>query len=70
MRPNKKFKPLIPKNSTIPFEECELFTTSTDNQTTILIRVYEGEEKTFDKNRKLGEFKLMNLHQNQKDKLK
>ena len=70
VRPNKKFKPLIPKNSTIPFEECELFTTSTDNQKTILIRVYEGEEKTVDKNRKLGEFKLMNLPPKPKGQVK
>ncbi len=59
--PKNTFKVLIPKNSTIPFEETNQFKTSTDNQKTILIRVYEGEEKTVDKNRKLGEFKLMNL---------
>ena len=68
--PKNTFKVLIPKNSTIPFEETNQFKTSTDNQKTILIRVYEGEEKTVDKNRKLGEFKLMNLPPKPKGQVK
>ena len=68
--PKNKFKILIPKNSTIPFEETEQFKTAKDNQKTILIKIYEGEEKTVDKNRKLGEFKLMNLPEKPKGEVK
>ena len=68
--PNKKFKVLIPKNSTIPFEETCTFKTSTDNQKTILINIFEGEEETVDKNKHLGKFKLTNIPPKKKGEVK
>ncbi len=44
--PNKKFKVLIPKNSTIPYEKKYTLKTSNDNQKKILINIFEGEEKS------------------------
>ena len=70
VNPDKKFSVLIPKNSTIPIEESRKFETNHDNQTEILIRVFEGEEKTVDKNKKLGEFNLINLPEKPKGEVK
>lgn len=34
---------MIPRNSTIPIKKSETFTTADDNQTTVSIRVFQGE---------------------------
>lgn len=52
------FKPLISKNTTIPVEESNVFTTAEDNQTSVQIRVYQGERKVAQENEFLGEFTL------------
>jgi len=70
VHPNKKFKVIIPKNSTIPYEESCTFKTQKDNQTTILINIFEGEEKTVDKNIHLGKFKLTNIPPKKKGEVK
>ena len=70
VHPNKKFKVIIPKNSTIPYEESCSFKTQKDNQKTILINIFEGEEKTVDKNKNLGKFKLTNIPPKKKGEVK
>ena len=36
---------IIPRNSSIPCEKASMFSTVEDNQSTVLIQVYEGERK-------------------------
>jgi molecular chaperone DnaK len=49
---------LVPKNTTIPTEKKETFTTADDNQTAVTIKVYQGERPMAGDNRLLGEFNL------------
>ena len=49
---------LVPKNTTIPTEKKETFTTADDNQTAVTIKVYQGERPMAADNRFLGEFNL------------
>ena len=49
---------LVPRNTTIPTEKKEIFTTAEDNQTAVTIKVYQGERPMAGDNRFLGEFNL------------
>jgi len=49
---------LVPRNTTIPTEKKETFTTADDNQTAVTIKVYQGERPMAPDNRLLGEFNL------------
>ncbi len=49
---------LVPKNTTIPTEKKETFTTADDNQTAVTIKVYQGERSMAADNRFLGDFNL------------
>ncbi len=49
---------LVPKNTTIPTEKKETFTTADDNQTAVTIKVYQGERPMAADNRSLGDFNL------------
>jgi len=49
---------LVPRNTTIPTEKKETFTTADDNQTAVTIKVYQGERTMAPDNRLLGEFNL------------
>ena len=49
---------LIERNTTIPFEKKETFSTATDNQTAVTVRVFQGERPMAADNRLLGEFNL------------
>jgi molecular chaperone DnaK len=49
---------LVPRNTTIPKESKETFTTAEDNQTAVTIKVYQGERPMAGDNRLLGEFNL------------
>ncbi|MFB6146426.1 MAG: molecular chaperone DnaK, partial [Halobacteriaceae archaeon] len=50
------FERLIEKNTTIPAEESKVFTTAADNQTSVQIRVFQGEREIAEENELLGEF--------------
>ncbi|MGB9680939.1 MAG: molecular chaperone DnaK [Minisyncoccia bacterium] len=49
---------MIPKNTTIPTKKTEIFTTATDNQTSVEINVLQGERPMAQDNRSLGRFIL------------
>ncbi len=49
---------LVPRNSTIPTEKKEAFTTAEDNQGAVTIEVYQGERPMAPDNRLLGDFNL------------
>ena len=49
---------LIPRNTTIPTEKKEVFTTAEDNQTAVTIKVYQGERPMAADNRLLAQFNL------------
>ncbi|QDV32517.1 molecular chaperone DnaK [Tautonia plasticadhaerens] len=49
---------LVPRNTTIPTEKKETFTTADDNQSAVTIKVYQGERPMAGDNRLLGEFNL------------
>jgi molecular chaperone DnaK len=53
--------PLIPRNTTIPTESSEIFTTSVDNQNFVPIHVLQGERKMAADCRSLGEFELTGI---------
>lgn len=49
---------IIPRNSAIPNIKKETFSTAADNQPTVTINVYEGEEPMVKNNKLLGKFDL------------
>jgi molecular chaperone DnaK len=52
---------LIPRNTTIPTEASEIFTTSVDNQNFVPIHVLQGERRMAADNRSLAEFELTGI---------
>jgi molecular chaperone DnaK len=55
------FTPLIGRNTTIPTETGEIFTTSVDNQSFVPIHVLQGERKMAADNRSLARFELTGI---------
>ncbi|MEO0218347.1 MAG: molecular chaperone DnaK, partial [candidate division WOR-3 bacterium] len=55
------FDVVIPKNTTIPTRKTKIYTTAEDNQTSVWIKVYQGERKIAKENRLLGEFELTGI---------
>ncbi|MDY6817640.1 MAG: molecular chaperone DnaK [Halobacteriales archaeon] len=55
------FERLIEKNTTIPTEESKVFTTAADNQTSVNVRVFQGEREIAEENEFLGEFMLTGI---------
>ena len=55
------FERLIEKNTTIPTEESKVFTTAADNQTSVNVRVFQGEREIAEKNELLGAFQLSGI---------
>lgn len=49
---------LIARNTTIPAEKKEIFSTAEDNQTAVDVMVYQGERPMAQDNRLLGKFRL------------
>ena len=52
------FNVLVPRNTTIPTEKKEVYTTAEDNQTAVTIKVFQGEREIAEYNRPLGTFNL------------
>lgn len=50
--------PLIPRNTTIPTEKSQVFSTAADNQTAVEIHVLQGEREMASDNKTLGKFIL------------
>ena len=55
------FERLIDKNTTIPTEESKVFTTAADNQTSVNVRVFQGEREIAEENELLGAFQLTGI---------
>ncbi len=57
------FTKVIERNSTIPTKKSMVFTTITDNQSTVKIHVLQGERTTASGNKSLGFFNLVGIPQ-------
>jgi molecular chaperone DnaK len=55
------FTKLIERNTTIPTRKSEIFSTAADNQTSVEIKVYQGERAMAADNRLLGVFQLVGI---------
>ncbi|WGH26805.1 MAG: molecular chaperone DnaK [Candidatus Bostrichicola ureolyticus] len=55
------FTKLIESNTTIPTKKSELFSTATDNQPAVTIRVGQGERSMFKDNKEIGRFDLIDI---------
>ncbi len=52
------FTKLVERNTTIPTERKQTFSTAEDNQTAVTVRVFQGERQMAADNRLLGQFNL------------
>jgi molecular chaperone DnaK len=52
---------LIPRNTTIPTRKSEIFSTASDNQTSVEVHVLQGERPMASANRTLGKFHLTGI---------
>jgi molecular chaperone DnaK len=55
------FTKLIEKNTTIPTKKSQTFSTAADNQTSVTIRVHQGEREMATNNKLLGQFDLVGI---------
>ncbi len=55
------FTKLIERNTTIPTRKSEVFSTATDNQTSVEVHVLQGERSLAGDNRTLGKFHLIGI---------
>ncbi|HEV8547528.1 MAG TPA: molecular chaperone DnaK [Polyangiaceae bacterium] len=55
------FTRLIPRNTTVPTERSEIFTTSVDNQPFVPVHVLQGEREMAGDNRSLARFELTGI---------
>ena len=54
-------EPIIPRNTTIPVRKSKIFTTAEDGQTSVEVRVYQGERAMARDNIFLGSFQLVGI---------
>jgi molecular chaperone DnaK len=55
------FTKIIERNTTIPTRKSQIFSTASDNQTAVTIRVYQGEREMAADNKLLGQFDLIGI---------
>ena len=55
------FTKIIERNTTIPTRKSQIFTTATDNQPAVTIKVYQGERPMAADNKLLGVFELVGI---------
>jgi molecular chaperone DnaK len=55
------FTKLIDRNTTIPTRKSEIFSTASDNQTSVEVHVLQGERQMASDNRTLGKFHLIGI---------
>ncbi len=55
------FTKLIDRNTTIPTRKSEIFSTASDNQTSVEVHVLQGERSMATQNRTLGKFHLVGI---------
>ena len=53
--------PLIEKNTTIPTQKSQIFSTAEDNQTAVTVHVIQGERTQAAQNKSLGQFNLTDI---------
>ena len=53
--------PLIEKNTTIPTQKSQIFSTAEDNQTAVTVHVIQGERTQAVQNKSLGQFNLTDI---------
>ena len=56
-----KYVPIIPKNTPIPVHRSEAFFTVFDDQTSVEVRIYQGENEDAEENIRIGEFRVDGL---------
>lgn len=55
------FTRLITRNTTIPTQKSQIFSTAEDNQTSVTIKVFQGEREMAAHNKLLGQFELVGI---------
>ena len=55
------FTKLIEKNTTVPTNKSQIFSTAEDNQSAVTIRVFQGERQIAADNKLLGQFDLVGI---------
>lgn len=55
------YDPILERGTVIPASRSKTFNTLSNNQTVILLKIYQGEHAEVKNNQKLGEYKISNL---------
>lgn len=53
--------PLVERNTTIPTQKKQVFSTAADNQPAVFIKVFQGERKMAEDNKNIGSFELSGI---------